>query len=258
MKNLVLLFLSVFIASSSLGSEMRKAIFASNLDADSANATACITKGLNGSMWGMSTIPGPTTIETDGSDTEVVAVTASSAPLKDLAVGDSILVSRPDGTTDFRVIDVKTDDDTVTVNEAVNWTGGFHFRYLKLTCGETVNNGWLDVSDIADLTLVSEWNQGDLTSLDVRLECKNEISGGNVPITVYPGESSDCGAGATLVAGPYCNLLTAAVGQAARLVVVVYEPYDACRILLEVNTDASDATTDREQLTMYATGRVRD
>src|SRR5688572_20371902 len=107
----------------------------------------------------------------------------------------------------------------------------------------------------APVTVGFGYNQGDLGSLNMRVECRvNTISAG-LPVIVYPGEADTCGVGGTLASG-YCNFVTA--GETTRLQIDVYGHWDQCRVgLAYLTSDTSDATTNREQVSAYVVGAGR-
>lgn len=253
MKKLLLGLL--LFATTALADESRLGTFASAYDVDSSSFTYCVTTGQGGASINPADIPGTSTIKTTGSSVTIDAVVSGALPLRDLAVGDDILVRRPDGTVDFRIIATKASGDQVTVDLAVDWSAGLFFTYRKVTCGTGLTAGWIDVSDMVDFKLVSEFNQGDIDALDVRLECKDEVLD-NQPIVVYPKEGDGCGLGGTISTN-FCDLLVAGVGILTRLDVPVTGQWGACRIGVKfATTDTAETTTNLERVTTYVVGKV--
>jgi hypothetical protein len=98
-----------------------------------------------------------------------------------------------------------------------------------------------------------QYDQGDLTALVARWECKGASSFAN-PVILYPGESSDCGIGGTL-ATDRCSFATP--GITARLVVSDdSQSFTYCRVgLAFTGADASDVTVTREKVTVLVSVR---
>lgn len=107
-------------------------------------------------------------IQTSGSSVTVTATdAANTAPFAEVAVGDIIVVDRGTGVTDVRAVATRTDADNITVDTAVNWSGGFTFSYYKAVTGTAATVGWIDVSGADEVLVTVKWEQGDLaTSLD--------------------------------------------------------------------------------------------
>lgn len=216
------------------------------------DATAVTYFKLSGEGNNTGTIAGTKPITTSGSSTTVAAVTADDLPFRDLGVGDVLFVQRSaDLTTDIRWITAKASGDSVTVNAAVNWeqTGGFAFRWLDFSSGTADTDGWLDYSSCGTGMLTWQLDQMNATSVDVRVEAKVD-SLDTKPVVIYPGESSDCGAGGTLASG-YCQFGTAGITARFFLVMGQGEHYDAVRVGMKINTDdGGDTGANAEMITI--------
>jgi hypothetical protein len=126
----------------------------------------------------------------------VTATTAATLPFAELAVGDILVVAKPDGTTDVRAIVAKADGDNVTVDTAVNWTSTV-FSWLKAVVGATTASGWIDVAGADQVTIAIKWEQGDLaTTLDYVIEAKDPAMLGT-PIQVDSGTIALAAVGTT-------------------------------------------------------------
>ncbi len=239
--------------------ERRVCHVAMKWDVDAAALTFPSLRGLNGNgCYGANS--GDGRIQTSGSSTSVAETTTDSNPFLGMAVDDVLLVRRSSTLVDSRVIVTYTSDSAVVVDEAVDWStpsGGFAFQWYDFASGTTDADGWVDVSNLGPGKGVEiQWEQGDLaTGLLWQVECLTNTLQPK-PNKVYPGESSDCGGG-TLVSGQ-CLFAVASVGTtAARAKVVLPEDESTCRVgVLRSGADASDATTNREQVTISFYGGV--
>ena len=224
-------------------------------DVDSATVTYCRLIGTGGGFAGMAGgIQVTARIKTTGSSTSVTAQTAGQNPFANVAVGDVLIVNKPDlNTVDLAVVTVRTDADNVTVDAAVDWqngTSGRTFAYYDLQCGTTDNDGWIAVDGWGAKTITVQYDQGDLDALKVRYEARGNAIGA-LPVTIYPTTGASCAPG-TLVSG-FCELATA--GQTTgRQVLSFMEPYGAARVGLAFkSTDASDAGANLERVTVFVT-----
>lgn len=265
MRRLLALALALVLALPIAGTGQVQSLaanFTYRYDVDSATLTYCRLEGANNDPYAGSRL-GQGTIKTTGSSTSVTTGVAAAGPFIDSAVGDVLSVLRQSASgspTDNVVITVRTDDNNVTVDQAVDWSAvapatGFSWRTWKLRCGTTDNDGWIDVGGARTALLTVQYDQGDLDALRVRFECKG-YGLGAAPVIVYPGEASDCGLGGTL-STDRCSFATA--GATARLSIVV-DPnhFGACRIgLAFAATDTSDAGANLERVTASVTKQLQ-
>jgi hypothetical protein len=200
--------------------------------------------GARGDPWGDSfkvLIP----IDTTGSSTTVDAVTAATAPFADLAVGDLLIVRRDNSVTDMVWITAKATDDQVTVSSAVDWSAGYVFEWRDLVSGTGTDSGWISISGFKSVQMTVQYEDGDLTGLDVVWECK-EASYFSEPVQVYPGPSDTCGYG-TLNTN-VCTYSTTGDRQSVGLPVNLFS---YCRVGLAYRT--ADGGT-REDVRIIVTG----
>lgn len=265
MKRVLALALALVLALPMVGGsqvQSNSANFAYRYDVDSATLTYCRLEGQNSDPYGGSRL-GPGTIKTTGSSTSVTTGVAAAAPFIDVAVGDVLSVLRQAASgspTDNVVVTVRTDDNNVTVDQAVDWSAvapatGFSWRTWKLRCGTSDTDGWIDVGGARTAMLTVEYDQGDLDALRVRFECR-PYGLGAAPVIVYPGETSDCGLGGTL-STDRCSFATA--GATARLSIVV-DPnhFGVCRVgLAFAATDTSDAGANLERINAMVTKQLQ-
>lgn len=251
--------LLALLAAPASAEERKSCHVAVKWDVDAATLTFPSLRGLNGSPCFGAT-SGDGRIQTSGSSTSVTETTAGSNPFAPHAVDDVLVVTRSSGVADSRVIVTYTDDSNVVVDTAVDWStpaGGFAFTWWEFFSGTTDADGWVDVSNLGPGKVAAiQWDQGDLaTGLLWEVQCRTNTLDPK-PNKVYPGEASDCGPG-TLVAGQ-CLFALAGVGTtAARVEVMLPEDASACRVgVLRSGADASDATTNREQVTISFYGGV--
>jgi hypothetical protein len=242
--------LLLFVAPLLFSAEVKNGTFAYNYDVDSASLTYVRLVGQNGDPFGGS-IAGPGTIKTVGSSTTVTENVASTNPFRDVGVGDVIQVSTSTNARFTRVVVAKASDASITVDSAVDLSAGYAWRWWDSQIGTTINDGWIDVSSYSSAAMTVQYEQGDLDALTVRWECRTASLGAQ-PVIVYPGESSDCGIGGTLVTDR-CSFATA--GVTARLAVEVLDnPFAACRVgLAFAATDTSDAGAALEQVIVTLT-----
>lgn len=217
-------------------------------DVDSATLTYCtLSPGPFAAQ-----VPVAAQIKTTGSSTTVVEVTSGTNPFAGVVVGDVLIIQTPTATnpsaTTVVAVTAKASAASITVDTAINITGN-NFGFYHHLCGTTDNDGWFSTSAAAQrVALTVQYDQGDLTALVVRWECKAAGAGAN-PVVLYPGESSDCGLGGTL-STDRCSFATA--GVTARLTVVDEGPsFPLCRVgVAFTGADASDATTNLEKVTI--------
>lgn len=194
-------------------------------------------------------------IKTTGSSATIDEFTASTNPFTDVAVGDVLSIPFSDGTTALRTVLTRASAAQITVDSAIDLsaTGGFNFGYYDLACGTTDNDGWIDVSGYGDKALTVSIEQENSASIDVVFECKDGAIGAK-PTIIYPDEGADCGTAGTLGTN-VCNFTGS--GRTTRLKVVSYEPWNACRIGVLVNTDdGGDTGANEEQIHGYLTLRL--
>lgn len=251
MKKLLILIMALMVGDLYAQSP-DTAHFAIAWDVDDAAVTYPRLRGQRGDPFG-GPIAGPETLTAAGSTT---VTSDGGAAFTDVAVDDVLIVTKPDGTADVVVVVTRTSDVEVIVDTAVTWTS-VHWRYYKFSKGTGDTDGWIDVSGFAGgANITVQYDQGDLaTGLEVRWEAKTAGVDAK-PITIYPGEASDCGGG-TLVSG-LCRFATA--GQASRnaLVITGEENWSAVRVGVQrAGADTSDAGANRERVTISVTGRGR-
>lgn len=234
--------------------DVKRADFAIRYDVDSATKTYCVLNGANGSPFGSPTrvaIP----VETSGSSTTITAVTASTDPFAgDLGVGDVVLFS-VSGATLARTVVTNADDDTITVDQAIDLSAGagYTFSYMDLACGTAATSGWVNVRGFPEVQMTVSYLQGDLDTLDVAFECRDDSPDHNV-VQVYPGPGSSCGFGA--LSTNVCQFATPATLPAASISTYFVGTFQDCRVALKYgSTDTSDAGANLERvnasITMY-------
>lgn len=227
---------------------VKTANFTYNYDVDSTSLTYCRLEGQNNDPFS-GAIPGRSRIKTTGSSATVAEYTTGGAPFTDVAVGDVLIVPVA-GVPTFRNVIAKASAASITVDVAINLSaaGGYTWTFRKAICGTAVTDGWIDVKGANYVLLTSQFEQGDITSLRVRFECKTDGLGAE-PVIVYPGESSDCGIGGTL-STDRCDFANASKGINSRLSVVLSPAgYSMCRIGFAYDTaDASDAGSNLERV----------
>lgn len=120
-----------------------------------------------------SPIIGPAEIETSGSSTTVTEVTASSAPFASVAVGDILYVQpAANAPVTIRRVATRASSASITVDAAVNWSGGFPFGYRKFATGTGASDGWIYVSRTTAATKAVQISVETInaTSIDYSIE----------------------------------------------------------------------------------------
>lgn len=242
--------LAVLALFPSLAFAQSGAVKAGNLaykyDVTGTTMTYCATLGKEGIVFG-DFLPGPGRVETTGgAQTTVTGVNAAQNVFADVGVGDIVQFQFRNGNVEHRVVVTNADDDTITVDAAIDLdvTDGVNWGYKTLSCGTGITSGWADVRDLKTVSLTMQYDAGDMTDLDVVWECK-EGGIGAEPVQVYPGPASDCGFGT--LATDVCQF--AAAGD--RLTVVIsYNVFAACRVGLAVTSDGAT----RDEVTVIISG----
>lgn len=240
-----LMLLALPVAAQDTG-QHKAANFTYGYDVASATPTYCALVGLNGDPFG-AFISGPGTIETSGSSTTVTGVNAADDVFAGVGLGDVIQVRRPDGTVDIRVVVTNADDDTITVETAIDLSAGFTWGYKTLRCGTTADDGWVNVSGYIIAQLSVQYTAGDLDTLDVAMFCR-EGALGSSSVRVYPGPSSDCGDGT--LSGTVCTFATVGQGIAYK---IPHNLFTACRVSLAYGS--TDGGTREFVTTTISVGR---
>lgn len=207
-------------------------------DLDSTTLIFCKLAGLNGDpLRGL--IPGPALVKTAGSSTSVTENTVGQNPFTNIAVGDMISVRRPTG-VDTRVVVTRTDAANITVDAAVDWTGGFQFSYKTLQCGTTANDGWIDASASASAAsnVTITYNivqQNTTTGIDMRIECRSSVIGAQ-PVQVYPATGFTTDTAATI---------------GFQHAITINGRWSACRVGVKITStdDGGDTGANAEQIT---------
>lgn len=198
MKKLLLALAALALPSSALAQQaMAWSVYA--YDVTAASYTYCALQGQNGDPFAEPYL-GTAKIKTTGSSTTVEENVVGTNPFANLAVGDMILVRR--GTVTDRVsITAKASAASITVSSAVNWSAGYDFRWLDLTCGTGTTDGWFGVGAFYNVDVTVEWVTKNATSLDFQTEC---AIGPGLPVILETKSATAVGQwGPTITAGVY-------------------------------------------------------
>jgi len=206
-------------------------------DLDDNTYQYCVTNGAVDGPFGQA-FSGPGTIETAGSSVTVTGVNAADDVFAFVGVGDVIYVNGLQ-----RIVVTNADNDTITVETAITLTGNV-WSYKTLSCGTGATAGWAPVAGYTIMQFTVQFDQGDIDTLDVVWECKEDALGSGA-VQVYPGPSSDCGFGT--LSTNLCQFAT----EGDRLAVKIpHNVFTSCRIGIKYGTtDASDAGANIEQIT---------
>lgn len=225
--------------------------FVVRYDVASATKTYCaVTGGTGQDPFGQATRVS-TTVETSGSSTTITAVTATSGPFTNVSVGD-VLYFQVSGAYVRRTVVTNADNDTVTVDEAIDLSAGagYTFSYKTPVCGTTAADGWISVEGYSVALMQVNYLAGDLDTLDVSFECRDTTPDGNI-VQVYPGPTSACGFGT--LATNVCTFATpAAIPGAGIAYQVETNPFEACRVALKYgSTDGAARESVNASLTLW-------
>lgn len=202
-------------------------------------------------------------VKTTGSQSTVVASTASTAPFALNSApptgggGDILyfdLKGQPDAAAPAniqgtklvsRTLLTRPDTDTVTIDTAIDLTNGTTFFTRLFKTGTTATDGWIPVAGFATAEFSWQMKQSDASSIDVKVECEsfnatdntystqNQIYTKNV--TVY-GCPSGTGVGA-------CDTF-----------IFQGNLFDRCRLGFKAGSDASDAGANLEKISAQFAG----
>lgn len=258
MRKLLMVLAGILLTvSPALAQQPETAPIAYAYDLDAATPIYPKITGRNGDPFGGS-IPGAGKIKTTGSSVNVTEVTVGTNPFTDLEVGDPIIVRRIDGTIDRRIIVTRTDAANVVLDTAVDWSApGFNFSWYNTSFGAAATDGWVDTSRFSGgVKFTIQYEQGDFaTGFQYWVECETEGLDPK-PNLVFPGETTDCGPGGTLVTNT-CQIATAGA-TTSRMAVVISadENTGKCRVGIQRNgADTSDAGAALERVSISVTGR---
>lgn len=217
--------------------------FAIRYNVASATKTYCaVTGGTGGDPFGQATRVS-TTVETSGSSVTITAVTVASGPFTNVSVGDTLYFD-VSGTTLRRTVVTNADNDTVTVDAAIDLSAGagYKFSYKSIACGTSSTDGWISVEGFSTALMTVSYLAGDLDTLDVSFECRDNTPDGNI-VQVYPGPSSACGFGT--LATDVCTFATpAAIPGAGIAFQIETNPFQACRVALKYGSSGTTSSVN--------------
>ena len=249
MRRLLPLLAFLLLATLAEAQQIRSANFTYLYDIDATAITYCRLEGIDGNPFA-SARPGPANIKTTGSSATTAAVTASTNPFANVAVGDVIEAVTTDGVRNLRVVIAKASADSITVNSAWNLGTSIPFGYRATVCGTAATSGWIDVSNYTNRSIVFSLVQVVATGgIDVRVECMDPGIGSQ-PVQVFP----TCTTGSCATVQNYTT-----AGLASSTKIVIPEPTAFCRVGILIHTadDGDDLTTNTEQITITFAGYVR-
>jgi hypothetical protein len=183
-------------------------------------------------------VQGTSTVSTSGSSTTLTAATAGTFDA--VSAGDAILVNG-----NFRMIASKASGTSLTLSSAINTTAT-GWRYIHFTCGTGADAGAFTVSNWEQATVSVDITTMTATSIEARLECRNQTPDSNWNVVYPTAGNNECGAGTE--ASGYCSFTAAAT-----LDIVIDEPHAQCRVGLKVSTDTAGA----ESINVSAIGATR-
>lgn len=215
-------------------------------------------------------------IQTSGASVNITA-TDGQDPFTALVVGDMIQVVTvglkvPDvrnavegGQTVWLRVVTRADADNITVNQAVDLTGGVTFYWRRGYIGTTGGTGWVPVRDL-DYAAFEVWLSGttDGAGHNVRVECRDDVPGidDSSATVVYPSSTNaaaavQCGAGALAAADQSCVYTDAlvAAGLGRILFKVDAQPWFECRVGVRISVadDGGDVAPETHRVEFIGT-----
>lgn len=187
----------------------------------------CSTTDNTGKVWGWgSSVAVPVT--TSGASSTVTAVSASSGPFTNVAIGDE-LTFNVDGVIYYRYVTGRASADSITISgfptatinlgDGKRGTSGYTFWYRTRTCSSADTAGWIPVRDRLHVTFIVSVETINATSIDTTLYCR---SGGSYQTPVQVSTKNYTAAGGEVIT------LTGGMGGIK---------IDSCRMGLKINTD---------------------
>jgi len=90
-------------------------------------------------------------VETSGSSTTVTAI--AGTPFGPVKVGDIITFKEPPDTKTIRKVATRTDNTEITVDTAIDLSGGAAFHFEPFNLGATDDDGWVSVREFKECTV---------------------------------------------------------------------------------------------------------
>jgi hypothetical protein len=225
-------------------------------DADSVvpTHTYCKVVPTNGDPWQGTPKSGAGKVKTVGTSLTITSFTGGSSALAGVDVGD-VLTLNLGSSTVTRTVVTNADDDTVTVDQTIDLATGFasgvSYTYKTQDCGTGDDDGWIKVESPFQIHV--QYDQGDLTYLSVRLQCRGGTLDDGPVNVIAPADA--CGGNTNDGAGA-CQLATPGVAGSLTWV-ELSGTFHECRMGLGVSGDSSDAGAARESVTVSVTRVVR-
>lgn len=217
-------------------------------DIDSTSFTYCVTGP---------TRPGSGSISTSGASTTTTGDALALLDTK-LNVGDQIFVSNSSTGLLTRFVSAVASETSITIEArggTDTWTlaAGTQWRYANVVCGTGATNGWFNISQFLNhpggtvsITVQVDQAVTDGTGIDIRWEAKT--AGANTAaVQICP-----------VTNGTVTTVTDANVGINGRYTCVMDYTFDQARVGVKLTTaddGAGDATTNREQINIYVSGR---
>ena len=216
-------------------------------DLDSTSYIFCSTLGQGGTADG-DWIGVRKLLTTSGSSTTITALNAADDPFTVVAAGDEITFI-VQGVEYQRVIITNADDDTITVDTAINLSvtpdGGAYWRYRTRSCGTAATDGWFSVAQYPFASVTLELNQVNVTGhLEFKVQCRH-FGSDNQPVDVYAEGMANYRSGGYDAA------------QADNDTIIVHNGFpvfESCRVgmLIDTADDGGDTGSNAEQVTIRA------
>ena len=178
-------------------------------------------------------------VKTSGSSTTIVSNTASSGSLSFVEAGDLISFV-VDNVRVERAITGKTNDDSITVDEAIDLSDGYYYSFRTRVVGTTGTSGEIIVRDLKFFQLSVQVAQADIDTgtIDVTIECRHKYGSFWV---IEDKSITEANAG---------------TGKNAFLTRFFHEErWEACRVGVAIaDDDADDTGVHAEVINVYLSG----
>jgi hypothetical protein len=221
MKKVLAALLLMAVPALAQDGQHKAANFNYKYDVASATTTYCTMSGVGGDPFATS-ISGPGQVSTAGSVVTVDGTVGQDA-FRNVEIGDLFSVRLSNGNTENRVVVTNADDDTITVDTAIDLPGNV-WTYKTSTCGTTAADGWISVAGYSIVQLGFQYDAGDVTAASMTMECRSGALEA-APVRVYPGVGSDCGDGT--LNGAVCEFTV--VGSVIAFK-IANNAFSACRV----------------------------
>jgi len=233
--SLLLLVLLIALPPLATASEVKSTTLFYTRDTDVTAVEYCVSRGQSGRIFAGSGAKGDGKVSTVGSSTTISAVDTDKDAFENVIAEDDFVTFSYQGTRYTRSV-LSVSEDSFTVDEAVDLSDEFEWRYYKVTCGTDSDAGAIDVGGWASALFIYDIKQLSVTGgIDIRGECRGGSPGSPWQIVT---ESED-------------EVAETAVGVDYFAVDLSEAGFEQCRFghYIDSADDGSDTGSDREEVT---------